>query len=37
MRAILFTGIKDRDVTRTQADAICRSYRDLPEVVRRLW
>lgn len=37
MRAILFTGIKDRGATRTQADAVCHSYRDLPEVVRRLW
>jgi HAD superfamily hydrolase (TIGR01549 family) len=37
MRAILFTGIKDRGAAKTRADAVCRGFRDLPEVVRRLW
>jgi putative hydrolase of the HAD superfamily len=36
MQAILFTGIVDRGSERTRARAICRSYRDLPTIVRRL-
>ena len=36
MRAILFTGIVDRGSDRTRANAVCRSYRDLPNIVRRI-
>ena len=36
MRAILFTGIKDRGSDRTRAQAICKDMRDLPHIVRRL-
>jgi putative hydrolase of the HAD superfamily len=36
MRAILFTGIVDRGSTKTRANAICRNFRDLPAIVRRL-
>ena len=36
MRAILYAGIIDRDSAHTRADAICRTYRDLPTLVRRM-
>lgn len=36
MRAILFTGLKDRGAEKTRAQAVCRNFRDLPAVVRRL-
>ena len=36
MRAILFTGIIDRGSKQTRAHAICRDYRELPAIVRRL-
>ena len=36
MRAILFTGIVDRGSTKTQANAVCRNYRDLPAIIRQL-
>ena len=36
MKAILFTGIVDRGSHQTQANAICRNFRDLPQVVARL-
>jgi HAD superfamily hydrolase (TIGR01549 family) len=36
MKAILYTGIIDRGSQKSQAHAICRNYRELPEIVRRL-
>lgn len=36
LRAILFTGIVDRDSEHTAADAICRHFSDLPGIVQRL-
>ena len=36
MRAILFTGIVDRGSAKTRANAICRNFRDIPAIVRRL-
>ncbi|HXF64219.1 MAG TPA: HAD family hydrolase [Caldilineaceae bacterium] len=36
MSAILFTGIVDRGSSRTRAHAVCRNFRDLPALVRRL-
>jgi putative hydrolase of the HAD superfamily len=36
MRAILFTGIVDRGSHHTRAHAVCRSFRDLPTLVRRV-
>jgi putative hydrolase of the HAD superfamily len=36
MRAILFTGIVDRGSARTRAHAVCRNFRDIPALVRRL-
>jgi putative hydrolase of the HAD superfamily len=36
MRAILFTGIIDRGSAKTRAHAVCRNFRDLPAIVRRL-
>jgi HAD superfamily hydrolase (TIGR01549 family) len=36
MRAILFTGIVDRGSDRTRAHAVCRNFRDIPAIVRRL-
>lgn len=36
MRAILYTGIIDRGSAKTRANAVCRNYRDLPSLVRRL-
>jgi putative hydrolase of the HAD superfamily len=36
MHAILFTGIVDRGSARTRAHAVCRNFRDLPSIVRRL-
>lgn len=36
MKAILFTGAVDRDSAHTRADAVCRTYDDLPAIVERL-
>jgi putative hydrolase of the HAD superfamily len=36
MRAILFTGIVDRGSAHTRAHAVCRSFRDLPALLRQL-
>jgi putative hydrolase of the HAD superfamily len=36
MRAILYTGIKDRGSRQTRASAVCCCYRELPHIVRRL-
>lgn len=36
MRSILFTGIVDRGSAGTRAHAVCRNFRDLPALVRRL-
>ncbi|MFQ5938368.1 MAG: HAD family hydrolase [Acidiferrobacterales bacterium] len=36
MRAILFTGTRERDKHITSADAICERYEDLPAIVERL-
>lgn len=36
MRAILYTGIKDRGSAQTRASAVCRRHRDLPGIIRRL-
>ncbi|MBX3052378.1 MAG: HAD family hydrolase [Caldilineaceae bacterium] len=36
MKAILFTGIKDRGSEKSRANAICRSYAELPDLLRRL-
>jgi putative hydrolase of the HAD superfamily len=36
MRAILFTGIVDRGSSKTRANAVCRNFRDIPAIVRRL-
>jgi HAD superfamily hydrolase (TIGR01549 family) len=36
MKAILFTGVVDRDNQNTQANAICREFSDLPQVIRKL-
>lgn len=36
MKAILFTGSRDADTETTTADAICRSYADLPAAIARL-
>ena len=36
MRAILFTGVVDRSSERTRASLICRSFDELPGLVRRL-
>ncbi len=36
MRAILYTGIRDRGSERSRADAVCRSYLDLPSAIRHL-
>jgi len=36
MHAILFTGIIDRGSAKTRADAVCRNFRDIPAIVRRL-
>jgi putative hydrolase of the HAD superfamily len=36
MKAILFTGIIDRGSTRTAAQAICRNFAELPDLIRRL-
>jgi HAD superfamily hydrolase (TIGR01549 family) len=36
MRAVLFTGIVDRTKGQTRAHAVCRNYRDLPAILRRL-
>jgi len=36
MKAILFTGIKDRGSEKSRANAICRTYADLPDIIRRL-
>ncbi len=36
MKSILFTGLIDRGSEQTQADAICRTFVDLPQIVQRL-
>lgn len=36
MRSVLFTGIVDRGSESTRAHAVCRNFRDLPGIVRRL-
>lgn len=36
MRAILFTGIIDRGGGKSRANAVCRNFRDLPTIVRRM-
>ncbi len=36
MRAILFAGIIDRGSAKTRANAVCRNFRDMPAIVRRL-
>ncbi len=36
MRAILYTGIKDRGSAHTQADAVCRDHAHLPWLIKRL-
>lgn len=36
MSAILYTGIVDRGSAATRAHAVCRHFRDLPNIVRRL-
>ncbi len=36
MKAILFTGTRDRDRAITSADAICERYADLPAIIDRL-
>lgn len=36
MKAILFTGLVDRDSQHTQAHAVCRNFSELPQIVRRL-
>ncbi|MEZ4673529.1 MAG: HAD family hydrolase [Caldilineaceae bacterium] len=36
MKSILFTGLVDRDSRHTQADAVCRNFVDLPQIVQRL-
>jgi putative hydrolase of the HAD superfamily len=36
MKAILFTGIVDRGSQKTKADAVCRKFVELPDIIRRL-
>jgi putative hydrolase of the HAD superfamily len=36
MRSILFTGIVDRGSSKTRATAVCRNFRDIPTIVRRM-
>jgi len=36
MRAVLYTGIRDRGAATSRANAVCRDFRDLPAVIRRL-
>lgn len=36
MRAVLFTGIIDRGSEATRAQAVCRNYAQLPDIIRRL-
>ncbi len=36
MKAVLFTGIIDRDSTHTRANAICREFVQLPNVIQQL-
>lgn len=36
MHSILFTGIVDRGSSRTRAHAVCRNFRDIPALVRRI-
>jgi putative hydrolase of the HAD superfamily len=36
LRALLFSGVSDRCVEETTADAVFRSYRELPELLERL-
>ncbi len=36
MQAILFTGVVDRGSQKTRAQAVCRNFADLPEIIRQL-
>jgi HAD superfamily hydrolase (TIGR01549 family) len=36
MKAVLFTGVSDRDRQNTSADAICPRHKDLPAIIDRL-
>lgn len=36
MSAVLYTGIVDRGSAATRAQAVCRHFRDLPNIIRRL-
>lgn len=36
MKAVLYTGTRDRDKSTTTADAICEHHRDLPGIIERL-
>jgi putative hydrolase of the HAD superfamily len=36
MRAVLYTGVIDRDSAHTQADAVCRHYAELPGIIEGL-
>jgi HAD superfamily hydrolase (TIGR01549 family) len=36
MQAILFTGVVDRGGQKTRAQAICRNFADLPQIIKRL-
>ena len=36
MQSILYVGVKDRCSERTRAQAVCRDFRDLPSIIRRL-
>jgi putative hydrolase of the HAD superfamily len=36
MRAVLYTGVVDRDSANTQANAICRHFAELPEIIKGL-
>ena len=36
MSAVLYTGVIDRGSQQTRANAVCRQYADLPDILRRL-
>jgi HAD superfamily hydrolase (TIGR01549 family) len=36
MHSILYIGMKDRGSQRTRAQAVCRDFRDLPAIIRRI-
>lgn len=36
MKAILFTGVLDRGSANTRADAVCREFSDLPQIISKL-